>query len=108
MIIAGITAIQIIPNLTLSQGKEFTKELLIPIPDKNKPLTINVERDFFNIPVSPFSFHDLINTNKAINYLPYEGDQIKAVFNYTIYTKDKETFAKITENLADAKYAIEH
>lgn len=51
-------------------------------------------------------FAGIIEESSVINYFPYEGDSIKAVFSYEIYANDKETFAKITENLSDPTYEI--
>ena len=78
---------------------EFTRELYIPIPEKNQPLTISIEPNNLVLPIDPFQ--DFIIENSSINYIPYEGTKIKAVFKYQINAYNKETFAKITENLSE-------
>lgn len=83
---------------------EFTKELYIPIPEKNQPLTISIEPNNLVLPIDPFQ--DFIIENSSINYIPYEGTKIKAVFKYQINAYNKETFAKITENISEPIYEI--
>lgn len=83
---------------------EFTKELYIPIPEKNQPLTISIEPNNLVLTIDPFQ--DFIIENSSINYIPYEGTKIKAVFKYQINAYNKETFAKITENISEPIYEI--
>jgi hypothetical protein len=49
---------------------EFTKELYIPIPEKNQPLSISIEPNNLILPIDPFQ--DFIIENSSINYIPYE------------------------------------
>ncbi len=104
MIIAGITGLQFSSNFAVSKAKTYTKEMQILIPDKNQPLIIKVEPNNFTLPVQPFE--DIIEESIVINYIPYEWNSIKADFIYQIYTDNKETFAKITENISDPIYEI--
>ena len=104
MIIAGITGIQFFSNFAVPQAQVYTKEIKIPIPNKNQPLVIGVEPNNFTLPINPFE--DIINESQIINYFPYEGNTIKAVFTYNIYTDNKETFTTITRNISDPIYEI--
>ena len=104
IIIAGITGVQFFSKIESSEGSEFTKELYIPIPEKNQPLTISIEPNNLVLPIDPFQ--DFIIENSSINYIPYEGTKIKAVFKYQINAYNKETFAKITENISEPIYEI--
>lgn len=70
MIIAGITGIQFFSNFAVPQAQVYTKEIKIPIPNKNQPLVIEVEPNNFTLSVNPFG--DLISENEVINYFPYE------------------------------------
>lgn len=104
IIIAGITGVQFFSKIESSEVSEFTRELYIPIPEKNQPLTISIESNNLVLPIDPFQ--DFIIENSSINYIPYEGTKIKAVFKYQINTYNKETFAKITENISEPIYEI--
>ncbi|RKW24478.1 PspC domain-containing protein [Candidatus Gracilibacteria bacterium] len=104
IIIAGITGVQFFSKIESSEVSEFTKELYIPIPEKNQPLSISIEPNNLVLPIDPFQ--DFIIENSSINYIPYEGTKIKAVFKYQINAYNKETFAKITENLSELIYEI--
>ena len=104
IIIAGITGVQFFSKIESSEVSEFTRELYIPIPEKNQPLTISIEPNNLVLPIDPFQ--DFIIENSSINYIPYEGTKIKAVFKYQINAYNKETFAKITENLSELIYEI--
>ncbi|RAL56901.1 hypothetical protein BSK20_01365 [SR1 bacterium human oral taxon HOT-345] len=104
IIIAGITGVQFFSKIESSEVSEFTRELYIPIPEKNQPLTISIEPNNLILPIDPFQ--DFIIENSSINYIPYEGTKIKAVFKYQINAYNKETFAKITENLSELIYEI--
>ena len=104
IIIASITGIQFFSYFAVPQSQTYTKEIQIPIADKSQSLTIDVEPNNFTFPFLPFA--DVIEESSVINYFPYEGDSIKAVFSYKIYANDKKTFAKITENLSDPTYEI--
>ena len=70
MIIAGITGIQFFSNFAVPQAQVYTKEIKIPIPNKNQPRLIRVEPNNFTLPVNPFE--DIISENHVINYFPYE------------------------------------
>ena len=70
MIIAGITGIQFFSNFAVPQAQVYTKEIKIPIPNKNQPLVIRVEPNNFTLSVNTFG--DLISENGIINYFPYE------------------------------------
>jgi|GEM_PF-5039864 len=70
MIIAGITGIQFFSNFAVPQAQVYTKEIKIPILNKNQPLVIGVEPNNFTLSVNPFG--DLISENGVINYFPYE------------------------------------
>ena len=104
IIIAGITGVQFFSKIESSEVSEFTKELYIPIPEKNQPLSISIEPNNLVLPIDPFQ--DFIIENSSINYIPYEGTKIKAVFKYQINAYNKETFAKITENISEPIYEI--
>ena len=104
IIIAGITGVQFFSKIESSEVSEFTRELYIPIPEKNQPLTISIEPNNLVLPIDPFQ--DFIIENSSINYIPYEGTKIKAVFKYQINAYNKETFAKITENISEPIYEI--
>ncbi|MFC2495421.1 MAG: hypothetical protein ACFNWZ_04465 [Candidatus Absconditicoccaceae bacterium] len=104
IIIAGITGVQFFSKMESSEVSEFTRELYIPIPEKNQPLTISIEPNNLVLPIDPFQ--DFIIENSSINYIPYEGTKIKAVFKYQINAYNKETFAKITENISEPIYEI--
>lgn len=104
IIIAGITGVQFFSKIESSEVSEFTRELYIPIPEKNQPLTISIEPNNLVLPIDPFQ--DFIIENSSINYIPYEGNKIKAVFKYQINAYNKETFAKITENISEPIYEI--
>ena len=104
LIIAGITGVQFFSKIESSEVSEFTRELYIPIPEKNQPLTISIEPNNLVLPIDPFQ--DFIIENSSIDYIPYEGTKIKAVFKYQINTYNKETFAKITENISEPIYEI--
>ena len=104
IIIAGITGVQFFSKIESSEVSEFTRELYIPIPEKNQPLTISIEPNNLVLPIDPFQ--DFIMENSSINYIPYEGTKIKAVFKYQINAYNKETFAKITENISEPIYEI--
>lgn len=104
IIIAGITGVQFFSKIESSEVSEFTRELYIPIPEKNQPLTISIEPNNLVLPIDPFQ--DFIIENSSINYIPYEWTKIKAVFKYQINAYNKETFAKITENLSELIYEI--
>ena len=104
IIIAGITGVQFFSKIESSEVSEFTRELYIPIPEKNQPLSISIEPNNLVLPIDPFQ--DFIIENSSINYIPYEGTKIKAVFKYQINAYNKETFAKITENISEPIYEI--
>lgn len=104
LIIAGITGVQFFSKIESSEVSEFTRELYIPIPEKNQPLSISIEPNNLVLPIDPFQ--DFIIENSSINYIPYEGTKIKAVFKYQINAYNKETFAKITENISEPIYEI--
>ena len=104
IIIAGITGVQFFSKIESSEVAEFTRELYIPIPEKNQPLSISIEPNNLILPIDPFQ--DFIIENSSINYIPYEGTKIKAVFKYQINAYNKETFAKITENISEPIYEI--
>lgn len=104
IIIAGITGVQFFSKIESSEVSEFTRELYIPIPEKNQPLTISIEPNNLVLPIEPFQ--DFIIENSSINYIPYEGTKIKAVFKYQINAYNKKTFAKITENISEPIYEI--
>ena len=104
IIIAGITGVQFFSKIESSEVSEFTRELYIPIPEKNQPLTISIEPNNLVLPIDPFQ--DFIIENSSINYISYEWTKIKAVFKYQINAYNKETFAKITENLSELIYEI--
>lgn len=103
VIIVWITGIQVLHTLHNSQEEIFTKELIIPLPENKQPLIINVA--YFN-PDLQIAFGELIKENKLINYIPYEWNNIKAVFSYNILAKDNTTFGRITENLSDPVFEI--
>lgn len=104
MIIAGITGIQVFYTFHNSQEETFNKEVIIPLPEDKQPLTITIESLHHNFQAFPLD--EIIRENRAINYIPYEGDHIKAVFSYRILTKDTTTFGRITENLSDPMFEI--
>lgn len=106
VIIAGITGIQVFYTFHNSQKESFTKELLIPLPEDKKPLTINIEMLNNNFQAPPFN--EIIRESKVINYIPYEWDNIKAIFSYNILTKDNTTLERISENLSDPIFEIKH
>jgi len=103
VIIVWITGIQVLHTLYNGQEEIFTKELIIPLPENKQPLIINVA--YFN-PDLQIVFGELIKENKLINYIPYEWNNIKAVFSYNILAKDNTTLGRITENLSDLVFKI--
>ena len=104
MIIAGITGINVFYTFHNSQKEILNKELIIPLPDDGHALTIHV--DYLNNNFQVLPFNEIIEENKIINYIPYEWDAIKAVFTYNIYTKNKETFTKISKSISNPIYEI--
>ena len=106
--IAFISGGKVLSMLHTTSITTLKKELTIPLPADQRPLIFS----FAEIPVvkylsfEPFMWGESLFEEMMINYLPYEGKEIKAEFHYQIKTSDPVLKAKIEESLADPIYEL--
>lgn len=106
--IACISGAKALSTLHTAEITTLEQELFIPLPANEEPLSFNFSA--IPDPVS-LSFQGVMRGGKLfdtmmINYLPYSGEQIKAVYHYHLRTTDPQIIAKIASSLAKPIYHL--